>query len=511
MTGVFGGEGFTASRFAALFAACFFVAAVPVLSVTIPPLVDYPNHLARMHIIAAGEASPFLRDFYEISWRPVPDLAMDLIVPALAKAMPLLWAGKVFLLLSFALLAGGTAALHQALFRRWSAWPCLAFLFLYNRPLLWGFANFVFAVGLALLGAALWIGLRRRSALLRHALAILIALALFLSHLFAFGAYALIILGYEIGCLRERGRLGAGAALRALAAASGQFIIPAVIFLLSAQAGGADGAVVYSRFLRKLDLFFNVLDNYIPWFDIASFLALAALFLLGCWRGAIKLHPAMGPPLLALLAAQLLMPNRLLGAAGVDHRMPLVLALLLIGSSTAVAITGRRARAIVMGLAMLFLARTAIIEAVWLDGEHALKPLVAALMHLPPGSRVAVAYPPSAVHVPRRDPPVLHLAALAVIGADAFVPTLFADPRHQPLRLRAPYARLAGEASPNDFWNVLVAGGTDASGRVGAALAQYDAILFAAGGSSAIAAPPLFALRAEGGGAALFARRQPRR
>jgi len=162
----------TAGRFAALFAAAFAVAAAPLLWVTLPPLVDYPNHLARMHIIAVGAASPILRDFYTITWRPLPDLAMDLVVPLLARAMPLLWAGKAFLLLTFLLLAGGTALLHHALFRRWSAWPCLAFLLLYSRSLLWGFANFLFGVGLGLVGAAAWVRLRDGPAAARHAVAV---------------------------------------------------------------------------------------------------------------------------------------------------------------------------------------------------------------------------------------------------------------------------------------------------------------------------------------------------
>ena len=39
-------------RFAVLFAAFFIVAAIPILAVETLPLLDYPNHLARMHILA---------------------------------------------------------------------------------------------------------------------------------------------------------------------------------------------------------------------------------------------------------------------------------------------------------------------------------------------------------------------------------------------------------------------------------------------------------------------------
>src|SRR5260221_451170 len=152
-------------RFALLFAALFAAAAAPVLMCDTLPLFDYPNHLARMHILADLARSPDLQRFYEIAWRPVPDLAMDAIVPMLAQVMPLDWAAKAFVLLTLLLLVGGAAALHRTLFGVWSAWPCLAFLLLYSRILLWGFLNYLFGLGLGLCALALWIALRRLLAL----------------------------------------------------------------------------------------------------------------------------------------------------------------------------------------------------------------------------------------------------------------------------------------------------------------------------------------------------------
>src|SRR5215469_4772948 len=58
------------------------IACLPVLLTAAPPLVDYPNHLARMHIIGALGASPTLGQFYELVWRPIPNLAMDVVVPS---------------------------------------------------------------------------------------------------------------------------------------------------------------------------------------------------------------------------------------------------------------------------------------------------------------------------------------------------------------------------------------------------------------------------------------------
>lgn len=115
-----------------------------------------------MHILADGGQSVWLRQYYEIHWDLLPNLSMDVVVPPLTRFMSVERAGKVFIALTFALLAGGTMALHAALHRRLSPWPLLAF-FLYNSVFLWGFLNYLFGLGLALFACALWVRLRTGS------------------------------------------------------------------------------------------------------------------------------------------------------------------------------------------------------------------------------------------------------------------------------------------------------------------------------------------------------------
>jgi hypothetical protein len=181
-------------------------------------------------------------------------------------------------------------------------------------------------------------------------------------------------------------------------------------------------------------------------------------------------------PLLLLLVAQLAMPNRMFGGAGVDHRMPLVLGLLLAAGSDVALRTGRQ-KLIAGGIALLFVVRIGIVTTVWLADDRIYQPIVAALATLPPGSRLAVALPPNSVNLAQRKAPMTHLANLAIIEADAFVPLLFDFPGQQPVALRPEYAALRGKASAEDFWAVLVAGSADADGKVAAALAGYDDIL----------------------------------
>ena len=57
---------------------------VPLFSTVLPPLFDYPNHLARLYLLMEGGNA-----FYAVRWEPLPNLAQDLIVPPLAGLMPL--------------------------------------------------------------------------------------------------------------------------------------------------------------------------------------------------------------------------------------------------------------------------------------------------------------------------------------------------------------------------------------------------------------------------------------
>jgi len=164
-----------------------------VFSTVLPPLVDYPNHLARMHLLAAGGDA-----FYSVHWTVLPNLAEDLIVPPLGQVMPLDIAAKLFLVTIFALMAGGVIWLNRVAIGVWQIWPLLGFLLLYNRILLWGFLNYLIGVGVALCGTALWLSLERRRWWLRLASSMLVAMACFFSHVAAFGFYALAIIGVEL-------------------------------------------------------------------------------------------------------------------------------------------------------------------------------------------------------------------------------------------------------------------------------------------------------------------------
>src|SRR5262249_55354509 len=60
----------------------------PLLQARVPPLVDYPIHLARVWTLIHSADIPELARNYVVNWRVLPGLAMDLVVPLLSLVMP---------------------------------------------------------------------------------------------------------------------------------------------------------------------------------------------------------------------------------------------------------------------------------------------------------------------------------------------------------------------------------------------------------------------------------------
>jgi hypothetical protein len=196
--------GFRARDVATLFVGLMLIALVPVLTHRLPPLSDYVNHLARMHIINAIDDDPYLARFYSIDWAIIPNLMIDLVVPYLSEVMSVYTAGQAFTVFSFVLIVSGTLALNRALFGRWSPLPLIAIPLLYNGVMLVGVMNYVFGIGLALWALAGWVMFRERALVLRLALSTLFVVGLFFCHLFAVGIYGLGLLAFELQRLWEK-------------------------------------------------------------------------------------------------------------------------------------------------------------------------------------------------------------------------------------------------------------------------------------------------------------------
>src|SRR3954470_8893451 len=197
-------SGFSGVQVFVLFLVCTLLISVPVWTHPLPPISDYINHLARMHVIATLHKNPLLSQFYEINWQVIPNLTMDLVVPQLARIMNVYAAGQVFIVLMFALIISGTLALNRVLIGRWSLLPLAAFPMLYSYMFLVGLMNYLCGIGVALWALAAWITLRERLWPIRFVVSTVMVVAIFFCHLSPLGIYGIGILSYEILRLWQR-------------------------------------------------------------------------------------------------------------------------------------------------------------------------------------------------------------------------------------------------------------------------------------------------------------------
>src|SRR5262249_50844254 len=136
--------------------------------------------------------------YYQISFALCPDLAMDLIVPQLARVLDVERATRFFFLGSQVLIITGAITLEWTIKRRHEMAGFAALLALSSTPFSFGFVNFEFGLGVALFGIASWIACEHRRWQVRLVIHALFVCALFVAHLFALGVYGLVLGLYEL-------------------------------------------------------------------------------------------------------------------------------------------------------------------------------------------------------------------------------------------------------------------------------------------------------------------------
>ena len=426
----------------ALFVALFALVLVPVLVTPIPAMVDYVNHLARMYELSA-QGTPLASPFYHADWKLYPNLAMDLMVPLLARWTGVEMATRLFLLASQILVVTGSMAIERGVKGRFAISGYVAVLYLFNVPFAWGFLNFEFALGFALWGIAAWLAVGDRRWPTRLAVHALFVVALFAAHLFALGLYG-VTLGIDEAWRARR----ADRPLRWLIASAFLLGAPvAIIAIVMLAMGGSVGGSGNAWFFSVKALWpFLLLNGDSAVLSILGTLCLAGLLRAMVRRGELAF---VGPG--AWLAAgfaglYLVVPSRFLDTAFVDIRV-LVGAVMILPAFVSVTFAdARRARLAAAVVAGVTIANVACVTAVWSAYQPVYRAMIASFDKIAPRARVLVAY---AGRVD--DPPLLHLAdyplyhapTLAVHYRGAFVPTLFATAGKQPLTVAPGLERLS--------------------------------------------------------------------
>jgi len=321
----------------------------------------------------------------------------------------------------------GTIALHKALFGGRGRFAFAAVLFAYNGPLLLGFINLSFGLGMVLWATAIWILCRDEP----WALPFFAALGclILLVHLYAFAVYALVIGAYEIGAARQRRRHPRRKWLALL-----HLLVPVAFYAIGMRHAVGGGLAYVSPLLKVIQLI-GAIGFYNPLFDMLSLLAA----LLGLVLVAHRLEFArnMTLPLTALVVAYIALPHQIGVTPFVDYRLPPVIALLLCGSLNWRE-SSRRTHTELF-VAALFALRWLVTVVQFHGWQTDYAQYRAAFAELPSGVKLLPLTRDANVVDPAAHPPLADVAALAVGERGALVPDLFAGSSHELIDYRPPY------------------------------------------------------------------------
>lgn len=409
---------------------------LPVWATRYVPLIDYPNHLARVHILSRYEAVPTYRARYDRVIEPLPNLAMDAAMLPLLKVFEVETAGKVFLTATLLLVVFGCHLLGRAAHGgpSWLALPC-SFLS-YNSMLFFGFLNYLFGLGLFLVTFSAWLGHRGRWRAAPLAGLSLLACACYLAHL---SAYAFLVLAAGVvACLDLR---SGDRAARGLAAKFLPLALPLVLFRLFMGGSGTTGQIGWDGPRQKLvnSVSWAVTYNYERDILCACLVLVAALALAGRATG-LRAERRVAAAAAAFALAFAASPETLFTSHSVDLRFAPAAAVLAIMSVR----FNVPARSGLLSLSVVLAAACVRLGGVWYDWrglDARIAAQVALFSHLPRGSSV---YPlvvlPAGARAQKAERPLLHVIHYSTIERETHAPTLFALRGQQPLRFKREFS-----------------------------------------------------------------------
>jgi hypothetical protein len=393
----------------------------PIWGVAFPPLLDYPNHLARAFVLLHLHDPHFsFSQWYRADWGLYPYLGMDASLAVLGRIFPIEMAGRIFLSLCALLLpASAWFFLRQAHpGEDWSA--CWTLLIAWNVFFLEGFLNFDISLAFALIALGLWLRWLASPGFLRWLAAALAFLCLYFAHLIGFALAGLIVTAYALFSRRS---------LRTLLFSWLLFVPGAIAYLHSSRVGLGKQTIIYQGWDDKLDALGKFMHGYSPALDTITLIALAAFFLLGWFRNP-KFRwdwPWFGVAAV-LFGAFWAIPWAYGEGSDLDIRvLPLLFVAIL-----AVARIGPRGRWLAALPLLLFLARTISVTREFRAEQPELAGLANSFDLVP---RDALVFP---VVEGDQDPiarPFTHFWAYGVIRRGWFSPYLFDHPGETPMRI----------------------------------------------------------------------------
>jgi hypothetical protein len=249
---------------------------IPIWIAAFPPLLDYPNHLARSFVLAHLNDSAFqLKRFYRADWGFYPYLGMDALLAVLGRMFAIETAGRVFLSLCIVALPAGAWFFLEQVNPGDGATSAWALLIAYNVFFLEGFLNYDLSLAVGFLALGFWLRWLARPGSARWIATLAAFTALYFAHLLGFVIAGLVVAGYLAFARRPvRDWIWSGA-----------LALPGMAFYAhSSRVGLGANKIVFHGFIEKLKSLGMILHGYWPLLDWISLAALGLWFLAAWWR-----------------------------------------------------------------------------------------------------------------------------------------------------------------------------------------------------------------------------------
>jgi hypothetical protein len=407
----------------------------PIWVVAFPPLLDYPNHLARAFVLTHLHDSHFsFREFYRSDWGAYPYLGMDASLAVLGRIFPIETAGRVYLsLCALALPFAAWFFLRQAQPKSDSSF-LWALLIAYNVFFLEGFLNFDLSISVGFVALGLWLRWLANPSRGRWISALVAFTALYFTHLLGFGIAGLILVAYL--ALSRRPFL--------YWLWSGALALPGMAFYLhSSRVGLGANKIIFHGWDDKIDSLGMILHGYWPWLDWVSLIALGVWFLAAWWRNS-EFHWDLKWIAIAVFLFGLFWVIPWMWGEGSDldiRVLPFLFVAIL-----ATASVGRRAKLLAAIPLLLFFARTVSVTRHFREAQPELDGLARSFDAVP---RDALVLPIVEGDEDPIERPFTHFWAYGVIRRGWFSPYLMDAPGETPMRI------IHESYTPDGLWNLV--------------------------------------------------------
>lgn len=408
----------------------------------LPPLFDWPNHMARHHLAARTLVGEALPAGYAIQYGLMPNLGADIVMPVLIRIFGDTLASQIFLAGSVLLMWLAAAALYvQYAGRTRSALVATLVLapWLISATMFLGFMNSYSGCGVGILAAVHFISLARsKPTAPSYVLHAMFAALTYLWHLSSFGTYGVLIASYLLQQLLDAPRQDRKQVLLRLAPLAATTLPAIALALWVAGTPGANaltGALVWRGVVTKalnIAELFMAYQNTVDAILLLAWLAsIALIFALPSIRRPRLDYMAIAT--LAFLALVFVLPSDIGVIYFVDKRPTLPLLICSVGLLANLRLS-RLFHYGLAGIAAVTLVRLANIDRNWLERSRGTAALINYFATAEQRPRILVAN----THYGWRRSYETQVAGWLVARTGAYVSNLWAIPGQQPLRHTMP-------------------------------------------------------------------------